>query len=272
MTPLLPGGLWERDAPQREFAFAPITGELELVLGMADGQRLRLVQRVTAVLCAALRHIGGAPATHDRVRALCVDDRRFLMQALAGEVGISTVWITGTCGACAGAFDLPAPPSRLPVKPAGPGYPFASTVTSLGPVRLRVPTGADQEDVGDLMGDAATRALIAGCLVAQPPGHDSPAAAAAAFTDEDVETISHTLEEVSPEVARCATGECPWCGAPIEVPLDPYLCLYVGPDRLLDEVETLAATYHWSEPDILSLPRERRRRYLRSCQRIAYAG
>ena len=38
-------------------------------------------------------------------------------------------------------------------------------------------------------------------------------------------------------------------------------------DSLDREVHTLAMQYHWSETDILSLPRERRRRYLRLIDR-----
>jgi hypothetical protein len=33
-------------------------------------------------------------------------------------------------------------------------------------------------------------------------------------------------------------------------------------DRLLDEVHAIAWHYHWSESEILDLPRARRRRYL----------
>jgi hypothetical protein len=272
MTGLLPGGLSEPDGLHREFAFAPVTGELELILGMFDGRRLGVVDRVTSVLCAALEHIGGRPVTSERVLDLCVDDRRFLMQQLAGELGIATVWVTSACPACAAIFDCPVHPTRLPVKPAGPDYPFASVITSIGPLRLRVPTGVDQQALSSLGSRSLTRDLIARCVVDGPGEAVSGTALAGALTDADVERIGAALEESSPEVARRATGNCPTCGETIDIEVDPYLCLYLGAERLLDEVEALAATYHWSEQDILALPRERRRRYLRSSRRMAFAG
>jgi hypothetical protein len=272
MTGLLPGGLWEPDGLQREFAFAPFSGEVELIVGMADGRRLGVVERVTGALVAALEHIGGRPITGDRVLDLCVDDRRYLMQQLAAEIGITTVWVTVTCPDCAGPFDCAVHPARLPVKAAGPSYPFASVTTTVGELRLRVPTGRDQQALGSPGSQSPTRALIGRCIVEAPSQRRSGAELAAAMSDDDLERIAAALEEASPEVARLATGECPACGGRIEVEVDPYLCLYLGADRLLDEVEALAAAYHWSEQDILSLPRERRRRYLRSTRRMAYAG
>ena len=52
----------------------------------------------------------------------------------------------------------------------------------------------------------------------------------------------------------------------MEVELEPAALLQselgVAVDRLFAEVHTLAYHYHWSEHEILSLPRARRHRYL----------
>ena len=45
--------------------------------------------------------------------------------------------------------------------------------------------------------------------------------------------------------------------------LDPYAVPGLEPRQLYGEVHTLAIWYHWSESAILTLPRERRRMYLR---------
>jgi len=55
---------------------------------------------------------------------------------------------------------------------------------------------------------------------------------------------------------------CPECGTARAVDLDPYGALRHRPDTLLLQVHRLAWHYHWSEAEILALPRPRRLRYL----------
>ncbi|RKH55917.1 hypothetical protein D7V93_21525 [Corallococcus llansteffanensis] len=61
-------------------------------------------------------------------------------------------------------------------------------------------------------------------------------------------------------------GRCPQCSAWLELELDPFALLARelrgGAARLESEVHCLAFHYHWSEADILALPRARRWRYL----------
>jgi hypothetical protein len=181
------------------------------------------------------------------VRALCVDDRRFLMYRLAGELGIDELWLTATCPECEARFEVCAEPAQLPVKPAGDTFPFAGS----GERRIRVPTGDDQEAVALMSPDAARRELLRRCLV---DGGE--------VTDADDPPLEAALEAVSPEVARELTAVCPSCETTVAVPLDPYACLGAGLEALLDEVDVLARAYHWSEAEILGLPHRRRHRYL----------
>jgi hypothetical protein len=60
---------------------------------------------------------------------------------------------------------------------------------------------------------------------------------------------------------------CPACGASHPVALDPYLVTRRSPRELYDEVHLLAWHYHWSEAEILALPRDRRQLYLRRIDR-----
>ena len=52
---------------------------MELAVAQA-GSAAGRVEGVTGALSAALEHVGGEPATRDRVLDLCVDDRRWLEQ------------------------------------------------------------------------------------------------------------------------------------------------------------------------------------------------
>jgi hypothetical protein len=55
---------------------------------------------------------------------------------------------------------------------------------------------------------------------------------------------------------------CPHCAGQTAIAIDPYRCLGNLEGGLLLQVHTLATTYHWSEAQILALPRQRRLRYL----------
>ena len=247
----LPGGLWEGGERVCDAAFAELTGTLELAIGAsADGWSP--AEATTATLAAALAHIGGEPATPDRVLDLCVDDRRWLMQQLARELGVTAAWMAPACETCGEHYDVRVELGRLMVKPAGEGFPFATVQTAAGPVRVRVPTGRDQRAVAGLAREPARAALARRCVaddadVGDPLG---------------VEAVERAVEAVSPEVTRAVETECPACGAHAEVPVDPYLCLHAGPDGILEDVVTLAGAFGWSEADTLALPRARRLRYL----------
>lgn len=253
----LPGGLWEDGALRRGVRFRPLTGRTELTLAEADPTRESVVAQVTDALVQALDEVGGGAATPERVERLSVPDRQFLMLHLASRVqGEEERWLTGVCGECEEPFQLRVDPSQMPVKPAGPTYPFAEADTSGGRIRLRVPTGADQARIEAERRDARALRLLAAALVVDGDVD------ADGLTDEDVERIDAALEETSPEVGTRVATTCPGCGEGNELYVDPYRVLGRRRSDLLHEIHRLAGAYGWSEDEILSLPWERRRAYL----------
>ena len=254
---MMPGGLWRHGECRRDWSFRTLTGEVELSILEAGRDRRSVPQRVTAVLTAALAELGGAAAQPETVRALSVADRQYLMRRLAVEIGIEESWIRATCPDCGAAFDIPVRHGELPVKPAGEGYPFVTVETSFGPVRFRVPDGADQEAVAGIPDPReARRALASRCA------HQEEAPLAGELSDEDLDRAEAALEEVAPEVVTRAQAACPDCGQAAEVHLDPYVCFGAANSGLFLDVHALASAYHWSEREILALPSDRRRLYL----------
>lgn len=251
---MMPGGLWRHGECRRDWSFRTLTGEVELSILEAGRDRRSVPQRVTAVLTAALAELGGAAAQPETVRALSVADRQYLMRRLAVEIGIEESWIASRCPRCGVGFDIPIRHGELPAKPAGEGYPFATAETSLGTVRFRVPNGDDQEAIAGIEDpQQARRALVARCA-AEP--------LAGTLSDEDLDRIDAALEPVAPEVVTRAQAACPDCGKPIEIELDPYVCLGAADNGLFLDVHALASAYHWSEREILAMPSDRRRLYL----------
>ncbi|MES1242463.1 MAG: hypothetical protein ABUT39_12675 [Acidobacteriota bacterium] len=251
---MMPGGLWRHGECRRDWSFRALTGEVELTILEAGRDRRSVPQRVTAVLTAALAELGGAAAQPETVRALSVADRQYLMRRLAVQMGMDESWIAARCARCGVGFDIPIRHGELPVKPAGEGYPFATVGTSLGPLRFRVPDGADQEAIAGIEDPRkARRALALRCAAEPLPGE---------LSEEDLEKAEAALEEVAPEVVTSAQAACPDCGKPIEIPLDPYICLGAADSGLFLDVHALASAYHWSEREILAMPSDRRRLYL----------
>jgi hypothetical protein len=254
----LPGGIVRDGERRRHFAFRPVDGALEAALAEAVAAP-SLPAAVTAALAVALAEVGGEPATPAVVRELAVGDRQFLARQLSGHLGRGRVWLTATCTACGESFDFAVPQTELPVKEAGAGYPYAEVETPRRRLRLRVPTGADQEAIAGLGDDDAVRLLFERCLLAGD--------AAADADDGELAAAETAVEAVAPEVALAAVAACPACGAGNEIAVDPYLVLAVHPEELFVEVHRLASSYHWSEAEILALPRDRRRLYLRLIDR-----
>jgi hypothetical protein len=250
----LPGGLVEHGTRQRDWAFRPASGALELALAEVKEEAGSAPQAVTRALALALDRLGGAVATTDRVAALCVADRQYLMRELERHLGNEGGWFQADCRQCGARFDFHIDYADLPVREAAEGYPEAGIDLDGRQWRFRLPTGADQEAVAGLPdGEALPRLLRRLALAGDPPeapGQDLIAAAEAA------------LEAISPAICLTVQAECPECGAGNAVELDPYRALARPADHLLQEVHQLALHYHWSEADILGLPRARRQRYL----------
>jgi hypothetical protein len=264
---MLPGGILRDGVRRREFSFRPLTGAVELALAEAAGADIPLPARVTGVLNATLEQAGGEEPLPATVAELSVADRQYLMGRLAMELGRGEQWLTTVCGRCGERFDFAVNYGELPVKEAGEGYPFAQVETTLGPCRFRVPTGKDQEFLAGIDDDAEALRVLVSCCLTDFPGRMEEGMClkdgAGTFSPDDVARIEAALEAVAPEVAVSVQAACPDCGSLHVIDLDPYGVLhqYAG-GSLLQEIHTIAATYHWGEAEILALPRERRRRYL----------
>ena len=148
-------------------------------------------------------------------------------------------------------------------------------------VEFRLPTGNDQEavaEIGRLAEEQAVRALLVRC-VRSLGGHTSvDHAMIAGLSPEAFEEIEAAIYERAPHADIEPEARCPECGTAFIAPFDmaSFFVSEVRPEhrRLEREVHVLARHYHWSEQDILSLPLQKRRRYLQLIQEEfeAYAG
>jgi hypothetical protein len=260
----LPGGLWKEGQLQRDFAFKPPTGAMELALQTAATSDVCRPDQISEALLTALLQLGESAPTLPLIVDLAVGDRQFLMRRLGEHLGLHRTWLTTTCRRCQTPFDFFVDQGQLPVKAAGEGFPFAQVDTSRGALLFRVPNGGDQTAIAFLKDPQAMRdTLVCRSLVA-PDGLPlaERQALVAELSNEDFVSIEQALEVIAPEVTTEVQVACSECQCQHRVAVDPYAVLErIGTD-LDEEIHTIAATYHWSEAEILNLTISRRRRYL----------
>lgn len=238
---------------RRDARLAELSGAAELLAADLAESALPQPARVSRFLAATLAEVGGRPLDQPAADALSVGDRQYLVRQVGAALGRDRIWLTRRCTACGAGFDIPVAQAALPVKAAGASYPEAEVVLRGRTHRLRVPTGADQAAIAHLPEAAAADALLDRLL---DPAPDGP------LTPDERDRLDAVLEDMAPEVALEAQAHCPDCGAENRVAVDPYLTLALADLEILEEVHVLARRYHWSEAEILALPRGRRKRYL----------
>jgi hypothetical protein len=267
----LPGGVLREGVRRRDFAFRPVDGNLEAALvEAADAPTVPAA--VTAALVVSLAELGGAAPDERAVGDLAVGDRQFLARRLGVHLGRDPLWCTAVCGACDGRFDVDVRQGELPVKEAADTFPHVD----VGALRLRVPSGADQEAIAHLPDEQAVHALVARCRTDTAlqdgddgnGGHDGRDGQVAF----DLAAVEEALEAVAPEVALAVLARCPLCDAENELAVDPYAGVLGPDDHVFDDIHRLASSYHWSETEILALTRDRRQRYLRLLDGVGGPG
>ena len=258
---LLPGGIAYPDSGRAPtYSWAPITGAVEASICDARSGARSAPELIAEVLNTALATLGELPATRGDIDGLSVVDQRSLMIELATGFGLAVQWLTHTCDDCGELFDLPIDLAALPVSPATDTFPEADATTTLGRFRFRVPAGGDQIAIAQEDDNRrAIRALVVRCKTKEEGRLDENWADR--LTDRDIEAISGALEAVSPSLPWAAEARCPECDHGHVVPIDVTGWVFSLNDPI-EDVHEIAAAYGWSERDVLSLTRARRRRYL----------
>ncbi len=124
---------------------------------------------------------------------------------------------------------------------------------------FRLPTAGDERDVA---GEADAVALLRRRCIApwpSPPGMSR--------------VVEAAMDALAPPLAGPLSGACPACGAGVSIGFDPRryvlaeFCTQAG--FVTEDVDVLAARYHWSERAILDLPSPRRAAYAETARRAA---
>ncbi|MCL2626471.1 MAG: hypothetical protein FWD46_06625 [Cystobacterineae bacterium] len=233
---------------------------------MAMAGRDNLPAVVSEVLAAVVLSIGGEAVVWKQIASLTMADRQWLMLNLAHILQEGGFWLKGYCDGCEQSFDLYIDPRQLPVKVAGEGFPFTELTLGKHRLLLRLPNGIDQECIAGLDTEEAVAHLLSACLLSVNDA-SVPEGYVDTLDSDAFKKIEEALDKVSPYVGTVLATSCPECKRPQQIEINPYLLSAAKQEALLQEVHMLASAYHWSESEILSLSRDRRRFYLKLIER-----
>ena len=149
-----------------------------------------------------------------------------------------------------------------------PAYTAVLSDPALGEVEFRLP-GTDQQELAPVAAVDESRALtllLARCVLRLGGRKAPPAELIAALPAATRAEIEQHMYDVAPRVEQTMEARCAECERTFLAPFDVHRLLFcelrAGAGQLYQEVHYLALHYHWSEREILELPRERRRGYI----------
>lgn len=252
----LPGGLI--DASGRRLARAelqPLTGAEEEWLATHPGVPSAIA--VTRILTACLRRLDDVASSENLVQQLLVGDRDFLMVQLRRLTLGERIHVIFRCPACEKEMDTDFVVDDVPIAFRPQTTATYSIERHARTIRFRLPVGADQEAVLGLHPEHDATTLLERCVIddgGQP------------LSGEDRAAVVEAMDREAPQVDLELNLKCPECGNEFVTAFDTTAFflqeMRISGKRLMREVHLLAFYYHWSEAEILTLGRDRRRTYL----------
>lgn len=218
---------------------------------------------ITRLLAACVTDQDGRPLDDGELWRWTLDERLQALAAIVTASRGSNVTLTVRCPhvECHETIEIDVDLAVL--------EPSAEAIASCHPeaeteVRLRLPTGADQLDWLAKRHRLSPAVDMATSLVTSINGEAPPRGWRAPETW--LESIAAELAEHDCSLPAGSGVVCPACGqtVPLEIDIEGNLIALLATEqrRLLQDVHRIAAAYHWSEPEIVSLPRRRREFYL----------
>jgi len=278
----LPGGyLDQTGAVHRGVEVAPLTGGEEEFVASSQEQGAAVV---TWLISRCVRGIGGVAMTEGLARQLLVADRLYLLLELGEATFGEHVHVTVLCPNtdCAAKMDVDFSTRDVPIVESEHGArvyqltlsPLAAFAGADGEpcreIAFRLPNGGDQEALASLLAHddeaAAAEALLARCVVSMGPAQNPGVEGVRPLSPLARMEIEAQMEAAAPQVQMIMEGACPECQGQFTAPFDIqsffFRELRSSLRQLYREVHYLAYHYHWSEREIMEMPRQKRRHYI----------
>jgi len=229
----------ERSVPDRTLYLRDITTAEELDARSADA----LVRAI---------HVAGGTATPDN---LTLSEHDMVVAALYRALYGETIECHVPCDACDRMFETQFDIADwIAALRRGPDVVRTGTnaFETEGGLRFRLPMQADLNALASLPKDAREDALRQRCVLKG---------------DSKDPSLEHAMARAGPLLDDEIDGTCPHCGATqsFAMRLDTYLMSMLTRERpmILREIHHIASHYRWSRAEIMALPRNDRRNYVR---------
>lgn len=203
-------------------------------------------------LLESLMQPGAAGNKVDAAKIVTADRDRLLALLYISLYG-AKVESTVSCTACDQKFDLDFSLDELLRH-----YQPVAAVSENGRYQLepgisfRLPNGEDEMFINGLTGAEAERQLLERCLL---EGN----------AETDNEKVQLKMAELAPVLNILMQAICPECSneQQVEFDMQSFFLTKLKQERpvLIREIHNIASQYHWSQQDILSLPRNLRKQY-----------
>jgi hypothetical protein len=261
----LPGGHVDQSGvAHREFELLPLTGRDEEYLCAMAGNALS-AHVITGLLGRCIRRLGSLPAMSEEVaREMLVGDREYVVMKIRQITWGSTVNAVLRCPSeeCNKPMDVTMSLHDMAAEPRPvTSRHFRIRLLSVPSteIEFRLPTGADQEVLTGFEEGRAVCTLLARCTGLSESTMEAFPEAARREIEEHMEKLAPQadieLEVTCPECGRLFSGQAGW----------PAHCLFemVSQSAMLErDIHFLAWHYHWSESEVLTMTRAKRRRYI----------
>ncbi|NCA84380.1 MAG: hypothetical protein EOM83_02270 [Clostridia bacterium] len=181
-------------------------------------------------------------------------DRDRLMAMLYISLYGSKVESTLNCRSCNQKFDLDFSLDELLKHYQPPPVPVFDngTYEIESGISFRLPTGEDELQISGYTTEDAEKLLLERCLLEGNPAADSA-------------KVQLKMAELAPLLNMEMEAVCPECSHSQNVQFDmqSFLLTKLKQERpvLIREIHSIASQYHWSQKEILDLPRSLRKQY-----------
>jgi hypothetical protein len=255
----------------RARAVGSAASDIDIVFDQADR-----AGTVTALLAACVTDAHGQPVDAEEAWSWTLNQRLQALIAIRLASGDTMIELQAPCTHCGEAMAVDLDLHAFAADPVAPRFTWRSADGL--ELTLRLPNGRDLQSwahhaAQTQLQTAAHEALAASLIEAvagQPLSADQDTLAAL------LQTLDEAFEAHDPLATLHLQTSCPACAHDNAIACDLEPLLIDGFARaqasMLDDVLQLASALHWSEADILALPRWRRAHYLRQLTRQLEAG
>lgn len=230
---------------------------------LAENMSLLSSTRLTTGLLERIAMLGKVdPKLNEKIiRNLTIGDRMILILTIRKMLFGDNIQCVFSCPQCNEQLSSDLSVNAFLKKTSTPSKDFLDVKFSKYRLRIRPITGMDEEEILENKNVQKIEKIARSCIVSSKPNLPNTR-----LTEDFIIFISSKLEELDPHAHIVLDLICPSCKHSFQSLFNIEDFLYqeirADKDQLEAEVNWLAMNYHWGLNEVMSLPRNKRKRYV----------